>query len=134
MKEHSKNKDFLPYRLIDKKKKELNKEIKIWSVGLILLAIALLPLIINSSDSKSNKGQQKELPVQLEKVYSKDSIIKWLEFNNEVTEGNIKNDEGILSIYGNEKLEDLTINENIIIKSVEYVDEEKFKVVLMRRK
>jgi len=130
MKREFGNKDFLPYKLIEKKEKELNKGSKLLSMFFIITSIILFPIFIDSILGFKDKVKKTPIFTQEETTYSKDSIVKWIDILNGVTEGNIKDLEGTLIINGNKNLEELVMNQSITIKSLESLGDEKFKVVV----
>lgn len=130
MKREFGNKDFLPYKLIMKKEKELNKGSKLLSMFLITTSIILFPISIDSSFDSGDKVKKTPIIIEEETTYSKDSIVKWIEILSVVTEGSVKDLEGTLIINGNKNLEELVMNQSITIKSLESLGDEKFKVVV----
>ena len=130
MKREFGNKDFLPYKLIEKKEKELNKGSKLLSMFLIITSIILFPIFIDSILGFKDKVKKTPIVIEEETTYSKDSIVKWIEILSVVTEGSVKDLEGTLIINGNKNLEELVMNQSITIKSLESLGDEKFKVVV----
>ena len=132
MKREFGNKDFLPYRLINKKEKELNKGNKLLAVLLIITSIIFLPISIARVFTKEDGKKESRIIAEPETTYSKESIVNWVDIISELDEGQIKDSEGTFIISGNNELDDLSNNEAITIKSLEYIGEEKFKVIFVR--
>lgn len=132
MKKEFGNKDFLPYKLINKKEKELNKGNKLLAVVLIITAFIFLPISIDRVFSKEDAKKESRVIEEPEITYSKENIINWVDIISELDEGQINESEGTFIINGNDELDDLSDNKAIKIKSLEYIGDEKFKVIFVR--
>ena len=72
MKREFGNKDFLPYKLINKKEKELNKVNKLMAVVLIITSLVFLPISINKVLSRGDEKKENMVNVETEITYSKE--------------------------------------------------------------
>lgn len=132
MKREFGNKDFLPYKLINKKEKELNKVNKLMAVVLIITSLVFLPISINKVLSRGDEKKENMVNVETEITYSKESIINWLDIISELDEGYVNDYEGIFIINGKDDFNNLSSNKAITIKSIEYIGDEKYKVIFVR--
>lgn len=134
MTEHLKNKHFIPYKIIKRKSNKINKDTKIFSAILIIIIFILFPICIQTLEKKEDLNYQIKPVIQNEIKLSKESILKYIELADYSDEADINDKEGIIIVKGNQNLEALTLRADIVIKSLEYLGEDKYKLTIVRSK
>lgn len=134
MTEHLKNKHFIPYKILKRKSNKINKDTKIFSAVLIIIIFILFPICIQSLEKKEDLNSQIKPVFQNQIKLTKDSILKYIELADYIEEADINDKQGIIIVKGNQNLEALTLRSDIVIKSLEYLGEEKYKLTVVRSK
>jgi hypothetical protein len=132
MTEHLKNKRFIPYKIVKRKSNKINKDTKIFSAVLIIIIFILFPICIQSLEKKEDLNSQIKPVFQNEIKLTKDSILKYIELADYIEEADINDKQGIVIVKGNQNLEALTLRSDIVIKSLEYLGEDKYKLTVVR--